>query len=137
MRAFDPAAAAAQLQEAQQQQKMQQEAQQQVPTMPRPAPAVSLASPPLPPAKDNNEGPTRRAQAVLDKKPTTRRTSGGLTGQYSTSMPTSGGYFPNMDEPADEAELARRDRQRQREDKRRALKAAWGIDNRKLNRMPS
>jgi len=46
-------------------------------------------------------------------------------------MPTSGGYFPDMAaEPTDEAEIARRERQRQREDKRRALKAAWGIDTR-------
>jgi len=47
-------------------------------------------------------------------------------------MPSSGGYFPEMKESSDEAEVARRDRQRQREEKRRALKAAWGIDTREL-----
>ena len=95
--------------------------------------SISLASPPVPPAKDHNDGPTKRAQAALDKKPTApRRTSGGLTGQYSTSMPTSGGYFPEMQEPKDDAEMARRERQRHREEKRKALKAAWGIDTREL-----
>lgn len=138
MRAFDPAAAAAQLKEQQQQQQQQQQQALQIqkpapeaPPMPRSNTTISLATPPLPPAKDTNDGPTRRAQAALDKKPTNRRTSGGgLTGQYSTSMPTSGGYFPNMDDATDEAEMARRDRQKQRDEKRRALKAAWGIDTR-------
>jgi hypothetical protein len=44
-------------------------------------------------------------------------------------MPASGGYFPNPDD-MDEAALARKERQNQRDAKRRALKAAWGIDNR-------
>lgn len=63
---------------------------------------------------------------------TARRSSngGGLTGQYSTSMPSSGGYFPEPSEPQDEASIARKERQAQREAKRRALKAAWGIDER-------
>jgi hypothetical protein len=101
-----------------------QEAVQPVPPVPRGPSTISLATPPIPPKKDNNDGPTQRAQAALDRKPTTRRTSGGgLTGQYSTSMPTSGGYFPEMKESSDEADIARRDRQRQREEKRRALKA--------------
>ena len=38
-----------------------------------------------------------------------------------------------MKEASDEAEVARRDRQRQREEKRRALKAAWGTDNREMS----
>ena len=108
-------------------------AQEAVQSPPRAPSTISLATPPVPPTKDNNDGPTRRAQAALDRKPTTRRTSGGLTGQYSTSMPTSGGYFPEMKEASDEAEVARRDRQRQREEKRRALKAAWGTDNREMS----
>lgn len=65
--------------------------------------------------------------------PNSRRVSGGgLTGQYSTSMPASGGYFPDADAEVDEAALMRKERQKERDSKRRALKAAWGIDNRKL-----
>ncbi|OCF36475.1 hypothetical protein I316_01724 [Kwoniella heveanensis BCC8398] len=98
---------------------------------------ISLSSPPVPPAKDI---PTDGAERVPHRRApsgnkhgipaNTRRVSGGgLTGQYSTSMPASGGYFPAMsDEPTDEAELMRRERQREREAKRQALKAAWGID---------
>ena len=97
-------------------------------------PAVQHATPPIPPTKDTEQGPTKRAQAALRERPThsaQRRTSGGLTGQYSTSVP-SGGYFASvMDEPMSEAALAQRERQREREQKRRALKAAWGIDERK------
>jgi hypothetical protein len=47
-------------------------------------------------------------------------------------MPASGGYFPDLNEDGggDEADMARKERQRQRDDKRRALKAAWGTDTR-------
>jgi len=55
---------------------------------------------------------------------------GGLTGQYSTSMPASGGYFPDVNQLPDEAANARKERQKQREEKRKALKAAWGTDTR-------
>ena len=65
-----------------------------------------------------------------------RASGGGLTGQYSTSVPATGGYFPDMDKPNDEASMMRRDRQNQRDQKRRALKAAWGIDNREHNSCP-
>jgi len=47
-------------------------------------------------------------------------------------MPASGGYFPDPDEQVDEAGLQRKERQKERESKRRALKAAWGIDNREV-----
>lgn len=72
----------------------------------------------------------RRGSAAAGARPIgARRTSGGLSGQYSTSMP-SGGYFPPAaDEPEenlDESEY----RRRQRDEKRRALKAAWGTDTR-------
>lgn len=61
----------------------------------------------------------------------------GLTGQYSTSLPASGGYFPahapggaasndKNDWEVDE----RRRRERERDHKHRALQAAWGIDER-------
>jgi hypothetical protein len=60
----------------------------------------------------------------------------GLTGQYSTSLPASGGYFPSHnagpqanDANAWEAEERRR-REREREHKHKALQAAWGIDER-------
>ncbi|WWC60957.1 uncharacterized protein I303_103534 [Kwoniella dejecticola CBS 10117] len=94
---------------------------------------ISLSSPPVPPAKDEvTDRPAhRRGQSGnrYGAPPANRRVSGGgLTGQYSTSMPSSGGYFPNMDAPQDEATLARLERQREREAKRQALKAAWGID---------
>ncbi|WVF72058.1 hypothetical protein IAT40_006870 [Kwoniella sp. CBS 6097] len=98
---------------------------------------ISLSSPPVPPAKDipldaGDRPPHRRAPSGNRHgiPANSRRVSGGgLTGQYSTSMPASGGYFPAMsDEPTDEAELMRRERQREREAKRQALKAAWGID---------
>ena len=137
MRAFNAQQAAQAAAQAQAQAQAQNQPANGSPT--RTGPSVSLATPPVPPAKDINEGSTRRAQAAIDRKPTSnpRRTSGGLTGQYSTSMPTSGGYFPDMAaEPTDEAEIARRERQRQREEKRRALKAAWGIDNREPRLIP-
>jgi hypothetical protein len=95
---------------------------------------ISLASPPVPPAKEvNPDAVPRRSHATAMKHGSTSRrvSGGGLTGQYSTSMPSSGGYFPDANAaPMDEATLARQERQRQREEKRRALKAAWGIDNR-------
>jgi hypothetical protein len=46
-------------------------------------------------------------------------------------MPASGGYFPDVDQLEDDVALMRKERQRQREEKRRALKAAWGTDTRK------
>lgn len=82
---------------------------------------TSISVAPPPPSKEE----PRRVP-----KPS-RRTSGGLSGQYSTSMPASGGYFPDVDQLEDEAALMRKERQRQREEKRRALKAAWGTDTRK------
>ena len=96
----------------------------QAAAQPAPAPArpgttsISLVSPP------NKEEGARR----VPKAP--RRTSGGLSGQYSTSMPASGGYFPDVGQLDDEMALMRKERQRQREEKRRALKAAWGTDTR-------
>ncbi|WWC89899.1 uncharacterized protein L201_004828 [Kwoniella dendrophila CBS 6074] len=97
---------------------------------------ISLSSPPVVPAKDLPgevpEKPAHRRGPSANRigaPPSNRRVSGGgLTGQYSTSMPSSGGYFPNMDEPTDEAAIARMERQKEREAKRRALKAAWGVD---------
>ncbi|ORY27199.1 hypothetical protein BCR39DRAFT_560142 [Naematelia encephala] len=95
---------------------------------PRGPTTISLSSPPVPPSKDLPEGNGhKRAQSAM-RAQATRRQSGGLTGQYSTSMPASGGYFPDPDEGTDDASTARRDRQKQRDDKRRALKAAWGTD---------
>jgi hypothetical protein len=47
-------------------------------------------------------------------------------------MPASGGYFPDVDQLDDEVAMMRKERQRQREEKRRALKAAWGTDTREL-----
>ncbi|KAL7423996.1 hypothetical protein Q5752_001581 [Cryptotrichosporon argae] len=94
---------------------------------PRTGPStISLSSPPTVPPKPRDADRERRPPPP--KPGASRRTSGGLSAQYSTSVPTSGGYFPDQNAPKDEAELARLDRQRQREDKRRALKAAWGID---------
>jgi hypothetical protein len=93
---------------------------------------ISHASPPVVPAKDLPEesGHKRAPSATAARTTAPRRTSGGLTGQYSVSMPVSGGYFPNPDQQLDEAAMARKERQNQREAKRRALKAAWGTDNR-------
>lgn len=60
----------------------------------------------------------------------------GLSGQYSTSLPVSGGYFPHAarqtgdDQNGWEADERRR-REREREHKHKALQAAWGIDERK------
>ncbi|KAK4686390.1 hypothetical protein P7C73_g3737, partial [Tremellales sp. Uapishka_1] len=94
---------------------------------PRTATTISLASPPLPPPKSESKGPSKTQQG---RHAAPRRISGGLGGQYSTSMPSSGGYFPDAvsEEPMDEAAMARKDRQKERENKRRALKAAWGTD---------
>ncbi|WVQ69976.1 uncharacterized protein L199_008200 [Kwoniella botswanensis] len=97
---------------------------------------ISLSQPPVPPkdtvGETSDRPGHRRGQSGnrYGAPSNTRRVSGGgLTGQYSTSMPAGGGYFPNiMDEPQDEATLARIERQRERESKRQALKAAWGID---------
>jgi hypothetical protein len=61
----------------------------------------------------------------------------GLTGQYSTSLPASGGYFPShgaggaSGEQNDWEVDERRRREREREHKHKALQAAWGIDERK------
>lgn len=60
----------------------------------------------------------------------------GLTGQYSTSLPASGGYFPQAtgqkasDQGNDWEAEERRRREREREHKHKALQAAWGIDER-------
>jgi hypothetical protein len=60
----------------------------------------------------------------------------GLTGQYSTSLPASGGYFPSHasgaaggEEDDWEQDEGKR-RQRERDQKHRALQAAWGMDER-------
>lgn len=99
---------------------------------------ISHASPPVVPAKDLPEesGHKRAPSATAARTTAPRRTSGGLTGQYSVSMPDSGGYFPNPDQQLDEAAMARKERQNQREAKRRALKAAWGTDNRACDVLP-
>ncbi|KAJ9107427.1 hypothetical protein QFC21_000878 [Naganishia friedmannii] len=58
----------------------------------------------------------------------------GLTGQYSTSLPASGGYFPTHTSGGagggeDEWDLDEgKRRQRERDQKHRALQAAWGMD---------
>lgn len=105
------------------------------PVAPPRGPSTISLSPPIPPAKDIprdvSEPDRRRPSRGIS---TGRRSAGdGLTGQYSTSMPSDGGYFPNIGEedPQDEVTLARIERQRERESKRKALKAAWGIDTRK------
>ncbi|ADV19588.1 hypothetical protein I305_03019 [Cryptococcus gattii E566] len=102
------------------------------PVAPPRGPSTISLSPPVPPAKDTprdvSEPDRRRPSRGIS---TGRRSAGdGLTGQYSTSMPSDGGYFPNIGEedPQDEVTLARIERQRERESKRKALKAAWGID---------
>lgn len=102
------------------------------PVVPPRGPNTISLSPPAPPAKDTPrdipESDRRRPSRGIS---TGRRSAGGgLTGQYSTSVPKDGGYFPNIGEedPQDEATLARIERQRERESKRKALKAAWGID---------
>nr|ODN95135.1 hypothetical protein L204_04483 [Cryptococcus depauperatus CBS 7855] len=94
-------------------------------------PSTISLTPPVPPAKESSrdtvEADRRRPSRAI---PARRAAGGGLTGQYSTSMPTDGGYFPNLGDagPQDEAGIARMERQREREAKRMALKAAWGID---------
>ncbi|WVO20786.1 uncharacterized protein IAS62_002086 [Cryptococcus decagattii] len=102
------------------------------PVAPPRGPSTISLSPPVPPAKDTprdvSEPDRRRPSRGIS---TGRRSAGdGLTGQYSTSMPSDGGYFPNIGEedPQDEVTLARIERQKERESKRKALKAAWGID---------
>lgn len=73
---------------------------------------------------------------------------GSLQEEYSTSVPTSGGYFPTSTDGGNVAGLEspkkgrnsvflddedeEKRRQKEREQKRRALQAAWGIDERKL-----
>ncbi|KLT43630.1 hypothetical protein CC85DRAFT_327175 [Cutaneotrichosporon oleaginosum] len=89
--------------------------------------AISHAPPPPVPPKDIAGAPRRPSAAAARSMP--RRTSGGLSGQYSTSYPTGGGYFPNQDiVPDDETPTSPRYQRRQKEEKQRALKAAWGID---------
>lgn len=112
------------------------------PTPPRTAPvAISHAVPPAVPPKEKvrvEEPPKdiRRPQEGT-RRPSgsaRRRTSeGGLTGTYSTSVPSGGGYFPDPtpEEDDDEEAQSRKARYRAREEKQRALKAAWGIDTRK------
>ena len=46
------------------------------------------------------------------------------------SMPASGGYFAGQNEQIDDAAMQRNERRKERDAKRRALKAAWGTDNR-------
>lgn len=109
------------------------------------APTTGTAAPPAPsrktgtihedPSSRHNGGTTTSSAAPVpvasSRQPINRRVSGGgLTGQYSTSIPSSGGYFPDAKAPQDEASLARMERERERDTKQRALKAAWGIDER-------
>lgn len=96
---------------------------------PRGTAAISIGTTPTP-REDNGE------QAVIGgRRPsgaaTRRRSSGGLSNPYSSSLPASGGFFPDTHhEEVDESDFARRERERQREEKYRAMKAAWGIDTR-------
>jgi len=54
---------------------------------------------------------------------------GGLTAQYSSSMPNSGGYFAaDVRGGANEELTERRQREKERELKRKAMQAAWGVD---------
>lgn len=53
--------------------------------------------------------------------------SGGLSAQYSTSMPNSGGYFA-VTSGGDGGVDERRQKEKEREQKRRAMQAAWGVD---------
>jgi hypothetical protein len=55
--------------------------------------------------------------------------SGGLSAQYSTSMPNSGGYFA-VTSGGDGGVDERRQKEKEREQKRRAMQAAWGVDTR-------
>lgn len=95
----------------------------------RQASAISIGTTPNP-REDSGE------QAVVGgRRPSgaaaRRRSSGGLSNPYSSSLPASGGFFPDTHhEEADEGDYSRRERDRQREEKYRAMKAAWGIDTR-------
>ncbi|RSH80338.1 uncharacterized protein EHS24_008914 [Apiotrichum porosum] len=92
------------------------------PAPPRTGPTAISLPPPVPAKTGEHE---RRASAAA--RPTSgRRSSGGLSGQYSTSVPTSGGGYFGGEAPQEDEETAWR--RRQREEKQRALKAAWGID---------
>ncbi|KAL1406825.1 hypothetical protein Q8F55_006234 [Vanrija albida] len=84
------------------------------------APAPSPHSVPVPPPKDS--AGERRGSA----RPISGRASGGLSGQYSTSVP-SGSYFPEHQSVPENDGDDHPGRRRQT-DKERALKAAWGID---------
>ncbi|BEI83623.1 hypothetical protein CcaverHIS002_0402270 [Cutaneotrichosporon cavernicola] len=87
---------------------------------------VAHAPAPAVPPKDNDGG-ARSPTVATRNMP--RRTSGGLSAQYSTSYPTGGGHFPNQDVlPEDETPTSPRYQRRQKEEKQRALQAAWGID---------
>lgn len=91
-------------------------------------PAISHAPPPPVPPKDGSEA-RRPSAAARNMGP--RRSSGGLSGQYSTSYPTTGGYFPNQDLiPDDDIQTSPRYQRKQKDEKQKALKAAWGIDER-------
>lgn len=94
-------------------------------SIPEDEPAASLP-------RSNSGLPSSAGIASGTRQPANNRrvSGGGLTGQYSTSVPSGGGYFPDVSQPQDEATLARLERQKEREQKRRALKAAWGIDER-------
>ena len=93
------------------------------------APAPDVPEKDVPVAVPEKTEPRR----VAVQRAGSSRTGGGLTGQYSSSVPSAGAYFPQDDEPTNEAELARMDRLREKEMKRRALKAAWGVDERAYN----
>ncbi|RXK38630.1 hypothetical protein M231_04136 [Tremella mesenterica] len=98
---------------------------------PRGVATISLSSPPPVPGKiptgDVPEMPTRPVRkgqsAIRDKHTQSRRVSGGgLTGQYSTSMPSSGAYFPVLRENGMEDTQPRKGWNN-------ALKEAWGTQD--------
>lgn len=91
-----------------------------------PAPRVSPAGVPVPPPKDIAGGERRGSARPISG----RASGGGLSGQYSTSVP-SGSYFPEH-QPVPEDGEDHPGRRRQTE-KERALKAAWGIDTRECS----
>lgn len=88
--------------------------------------------------------PTLSTQIISAKpKPARHASSPGIFGslqeEYSSSMPASGGYLSAREGGmggmggGEEEDSERRIRQKEREQKRRALQAAWGIDEREYS----
>lgn len=95
----------------------------------RQASAISIGDTPNPRENNGEQAVVggRRPSGAANR----RRSSGGLSNPYSSSLPASGGFFPDTHpEEMDETDYARRERERQREEKYKAMKAAWGIDTR-------